>query len=84
MGLYIVQFYDQNESGNARHNEVYTTYKAACRRYDYLKKHLNGYSWAYLHAAKITFGRVRCGECLAECSACYGDDDYYHGDDSDF
>ena len=73
MELYLVSFYDNNESGNVEHNEMYTTYAAAERRFNTLKNKLNGYSWVYLF-----------DECLDECRACYGKDGYYHGDDSDF
>lgn len=84
MALYIVNFYDNNESGNVEHNEMYSTRKAAERRYNSLANNLNGYSWVYLFSTVSAFGRIRCGECLKECRSCSGKDNYYHGDDSDF
>lgn len=84
MQLYIVQFYDANESGNVEHNEVYTSLRAAERRYNALRNKLNGYSWVSLYEGVSEFGRVRCGRCICSCSSCNGKDDYYHGDDSDF
>jgi hypothetical protein len=84
MKLYIVQFYDHNQSGNVLHNEVYTTEPSARKRFEYLMEHLNGYSWVCLFEGITKFGRVRCGDCIAKCSACNGDDDWYHGDDDDF
>jgi len=84
MELYLVSFYDNNESGNVEHNEMYTTYAAAERRFNTLKNKLNGYSLVYLFDTIAKFGRVRTNECLDECRACYGKDGYYHGDDSDF
>lgn len=82
--IYLVQFYDDNESGNVEHNEIYTTRKAAQRRYDNLANNLNGYSWVYLFDTYSTFGRIKSNKCLARCSSCNGKDDYYHGDNSDF
>lgn len=84
MELYIVQFYDERESGNVEHNELYTTEKAAKRRFFSLKKNLNCYSWVYLYKAKTEFGRVRCGDSIDGCSSCDGKDDFYHGNESDF
>ena len=82
--MYIVNFYDNNESGNVEHNEMYSTRKAAERRFNTLKNNLNGYSWVYLFDTTTSFGRVRQGKCLEQCSACHGKDNYYHGDDCDF
>ena len=41
MELYIVNFYDHNESGNVEHTEMYSTWKAAKRRFNKLKNKLN-------------------------------------------
>lgn len=84
MEIYIVQFYDQNESGCVEHNEAYTTLRAAKKRYNTLKKNLNGYSWVYLWNTRSVFGRLRQHDVLYGCPACQGDRNYYHGDDSDF
>ncbi len=84
MELYIVNFYDANESGNVEHTELYTTQASAERRYNTLERKLNSYSWVYLYEAITSFGRVRCGDCIDCCRSCNGMDDYYHGDDSDF
>lgn len=84
MALYIVNFYDHNESGNVEHNELYSTREAAQNRFEELRDHLNGYSWVYLYDTFIKDGRFWLDDCLEECRSCYGDDDYYHGDDSDF
>lgn len=84
MELYIVNFYDENESGNVEHNEMYTSYNAASRRYNSLVNNLNSYSWVYLYNTTSKFGRIRMNECLGSCSSCYGKDNYYHGDGSDF
>lgn len=84
MKHYIVQFYDDNESGNVEHNEVYTTDAAARRRFDYLQEHLNGYSWVYLYEGIIINDRLQLGDCIEQCRSCDGDDDWYHGDDTDF
>ena len=84
MELYIVNFYDHNESGNVDHSELYSTRKAAQHRFDYLQNHLNCYSWVYLWSTYASFGRIRCDELLDECRSCNGRDGYYHGDDSDF
>ena len=84
MKLYIVQFYDANESGNVEHNELYTTLKSARRRYASLAAKLNCYSWVSLYKTVSVFGRVRCGCVLDMCRSCKGNDDYYHGNDSDF
>lgn len=84
MELYIVQFYDANESGNVEHNELYTSLAAAERRYNALVNKLNCYSWVSLFETVTKFGRVRCGDCVYSCSSCNGKDSYYHGDDSDF
>lgn len=84
MALYMVNFYDHNESGNVEHNEMYSTLAAAERRYNALANNLNCYSWVYLYETVTQFGRVRMGDCLEECPSCNGKDDYYHGDDSDF
>ena len=82
--IYLVNFYDNNESGNVEHTEMYSTRKAAKRRYNSLKKNLNGYSWVYLFDTTTSFGRIKAGKCLEECCSCNGRDNYYHGDDSDF
>lgn len=82
--IYIVNFYDHNECGNMVHNEVYTTYKAALRRFNMLKNKLNCYSWVKLSDTLSKFGRIFSNICLEDCPSCYGDDDYYHGDDCDF
>ena len=84
MKLYIVNFYDENESGNVEHNELYTTYKAAYRRFNSLSNNLNCYSWVNLFESTTKFGRIKCGSCIDGCSSCNGRDNYYHGDDSDF
>ena len=84
MDLFIVQFYDQNESGNVEHHEVYTTEAAAYKRYNGLSNSLNCYSWVQLWTAKSVFGRLRCNELIGKCNSCNGKDDHYHGDDSDF
>jgi len=81
---YIVQFYDANESGCVEHNELYTTRKAADRRFSFLKNHLNCYSWVNLWSTRVSFGRILCHECLDECRSCNGADGYYHGNESDF
>ena len=82
--VYLVKFYDANQSGNVEHNELYSTLKSAERRFDYLQNHLNCYSWVYLFDTVMSFGRIRQGKCLDGCSSCDGKDNYYHGDDSDF
>lgn len=84
MKLFIVNFYDSNESGNHDHHEIYTTYRAANRRFEYLKKHLSYYSWCYLMDTYSQFGRVKMNRCIQKCDSCFGEDDYYHGDDCDF
>ena len=84
MELYIISFYDANESGNVEHNEMYTTFAAAERRYNALVNNLNCYSWVYLCETVTKFGRVRCGDIIDSCSSCNGKDNYYHGDNSDF
>lgn len=84
MELYIVQFYDANESGCVEHNEAYTTFKAAEKRYNFLERNLNGYSWVYLWNARSVFGRVRQHNVIYGCSSCQGEREFYHGDDSDF
>lgn len=84
MELYIVNFYDNNESGNVEHNELYTTFKAAKRRYNSLKKNLNCYSWVNMWNTKIVFGRVKYSRCLYTYNSCDGKDSYYHGDGDDF
>ena len=84
MELYIVNFYDANESGNVEHNELYTTQASAEIRYSTLERKLNCYSWVCLYEAIVSFGRVKCGDRIDSCTSCKGDDDYYHGDDSDF
>ena len=84
MKLYIVQFYDANESGNVEHNEVYTKDTTARCRFDYLQEHLNGYSWVYLYEGIIIDDRLQLGDCIEECRSGEGDDDWYHGDDTDF
>lgn len=84
MKHYIIQFYDANESGNVEHNEVYTSKGAALRRFDFLRDHLNGYSWVYLYDGMIDNGRLRTCDCIEECRSGEGDDDWYHGDDCDF
>jgi len=84
MELFIVQFYDENESGNVEHNEVYTSEAAAQKRYNGLSNSMNCYSWVRLWTAKSVFGRLRCDECIGRCDSCNGKDDHYHGDDSDF
>lgn len=42
MALYIINFYDQNESGNVEHEEMYSVKRVAERRFNFLKNHLNG------------------------------------------
>ena len=82
--LYLVQFYDENEYGNVVHNEIYTTLLTAERRFCSLEKNLNCYSWVYLSECTTYFGRVRGGKTIRECRSCNGEDDYYHGDNTDF
>lgn len=84
MELYIVNFYDHNESGNVEHTEMYSTWKAAKRRFNKLKNKLNCYSWVTCWSTYSIFGRIRYNKCLCRCDSCNGRDDYYHGDDSDF
>lgn len=84
MELFIVQFYDANESGSVEHNEVYTMGNVARNRFDFLKEHLNCYSWVYLYEGIIIDDRVQIGDCIEECRSCEGEDDWYHGDDTDF
>ena len=84
MELYLVTFYDKNESGDVTHNEIYTTTKAAYRRFHSLKRKLNQYSWVYLYKMQSSFGRVKAGDCLDYCESCEGKDDFYHGDTDDF
>ena len=82
--IFLVNFYDNNESGNVEHNEIYTTRKVAERRFNTLKNNLNGYSWVNLYSTRSDFGRVRAERCIKQCLSCCGKDSYYHGDDSDF
>lgn len=82
--LYFVTFYDNNESGNVEHNEIYTTYGTAKRRYNGLANKLNCYSWVSLYKATSMFGRVRRDILLNCCRSCKGKDNYYHGDGNDF
>ena len=84
MALYIINFYDHNESGNVDHDEMYSTKRAAERRFNFLKNHLNCYSWVKLWGTYTEKGRVRYGDCIEDCRSCNGDNDWYHGDDSDF
>lgn len=84
MEPYIINFYDHNESGNVVHTEMYTTRKAAQRRFNILKNNLNCYSWVYLWSTYSIFGRIRCNKCICRSDSCNGRDGYYHGDDSDF
>ncbi len=84
MELYIVNFYDANESGDVAHNEMYTTYKSAERRFRTLKRKLNRYSWVRIWNTVFDFGRVRYNKCVDYCLSCDGNDNYYHGDDCDF
>lgn len=84
MELYLVTFYDHNESGNVVHNELYTTRAAAQRRFNSLQKNLNCYSWVYLYSARSFFGRVKSDKCLDYCQSCEGNSNYYHGDSDDF
>lgn len=84
MELYIIEFYDANESGNVEHHEVYTGWWAAMRRYNTLERNLNCYSWVCLYKGVSKFGRVRCGDILYRTSSCNGKDNYYHGDHDDF
>lgn len=82
MALYIVRFYDHQESGNVEHNEVYTSHRMARERVLSLHDTMDGYSWVYLYEGKIQSGRVRCGICLISCSSCNGNS--CHGDSEDF
>ena len=84
MALYIVNFYDHNESGCEDHTEMYSTRKAAERRFNFLKNHLNCYSWVKLYGTYNDFGRIKYDRIIDRCDSCNGDDDYYHGDDEDF
>lgn len=84
MELYIINFYDANESWAVEHNELYSTLSAAERRYNSLANKLNGYSWVCLSKTKSVFGRIRTDALLKQCMSCHGKDNYYHGDDSDF
>lgn len=82
MALYIVRFYDHQESGNVEHNEVYTSRRMAEKRVLSLYNKMDGYSWVYLYEGKVQFGRVHCGNCIIEHRSCNGND--YHGDTEDF
>lgn len=84
MALYIVNFYDHNECGNVEHDEMYSTRKAAQRRYNKLANNLDCYSWVKLWSTYNTFGRIRYDRCIEKCDSCNGNGDYYHGDESDF
>ena len=84
MALYIINFYDHNESGNVDHTEMYSTMKAAMRRYNTLKNKLNCYSWVKLWSTYSAFGRIRYDYVMCSCDSCNGNDNYYHGDDDDF
>ena len=84
MALYIVNFYDHNESGNVDHTEMYSTLKAAMRRFNVLKNNLNCYSWVILWNTYSTFGRIRYDYVMCRCDSCNGRSDYYHGDNDDF
>lgn len=82
MALYIVQFYDNQESGGIKHNEVYTSYRMAEKRVLSLYHRMDRYSWVNLYEGKIQFGRVHCGNCIISYSSCDGN--YHHGDSEDF
>lgn len=82
--LYIVNFFDANENSGVQHNEVYTTYAAANRRYTALANNMSCYSWVSLYEGCVKFGRVRYGRQVASCDSCCGKYNYYHGDGSDF
>ena len=85
MKLYIVQFYNNKESGSGwAHTELYTSHKAALRRYDTLKKNLDCYSWVYLSDTVNDFGRVKAGKILAECKSCDGSNEHYRTEGHDF
>ena len=84
MALYIINFYDHNERECEEHDEMYSIRKVAERRFNELKNKLNCYSWVKLWSTYSDRGRIRYDECIDRCDSCKGDDDYYHGDDSDY
>ena len=85
MELYFIRFYDYNESGNVIHTELYSSFHGADKRLRELQEKLNAYSWVSMHKAATTENeRIVCGEVVAKCDFCNGDDNYYHGDEDDF
>lgn len=82
MALYIVNFYDHQESENIEHNEVYTSRRMARKRALSLFDTMDRYSWVYVYEGKIQSGRVRYGNCLFSCSSCNGNS--CHEDSEDF
>lgn len=82
MTLYIVKFYDHQESGEVEHNEVYTSRRMAEERVFLLSNKMDRYSWVELYEGKIQFERVRCGNRIFSCRSCNGNS--YHGDTEDF